>query len=1017
MRHFIFLPNRKDLFRAASLYTVVAIVGTTFFFFLHYLGNQLPYDLARHRFAAEFETNRPDPGHAAGFKGKFEYCVISLSVIAGAKRADAAGGLADAVVLKHFAPREGLSDLCPELEEASRVGTDDLRGTHLIARYWWGSKAILALALRFLSVTEFRDLVLMSTYLVYGILAVAIFLLSRKTILVAMPLVVFGAFCSGIRYWTNVGPGPAYAWAVLAAAILAVLIRGRGTRWGSPGAIRLFCFSTGLVSSFLWLGEGHTFLVMTWIGILVYFGFEDRKAKERIRRAVSCIGLYGAGIVACHGLGMLVKFAVIGDKVWWNFWNRLLFVFDVTSRGERTQGLGELLRSFYHMSMGEEYIWLREVGPPAVVLGLIGAVVFGVLKEYGRVGRTTPGGTLARIASIGKSEPAVGMLWIVGLLSANSLQFIIAEDIPFRTARYVFIPHALGVSCVFLALTSLGRRHTWMLGGSLLTGAVLLGLWFSYHPEKMKVRAIIDRSSPIIRSHFDVYLGDGKLIYVRDRCSAADTGTRILLYIFPTDPNNVPHHRRHAEADDLGFFFLNHRLVPDERCIAVRALPDYEIAEIVTGQGHPEEGVLWRNSFAFVDKATFIPKRLIADEIAERSIKYLIDQTPPVIRAPFNVYYGDRKLIYVRDACTAADVTPRFYLHVHPADPTVLPEDRREAGSANRDFAFQDHQLAGLDDRCVAVQTLPDYEIASIHTGQYSPDGILWADGYAGDILPSTPAKLQALKRFRQRVELAEKRGVELAQELIAKTPPIIRAPFNVYYGDHKLIYVRDACTAADVTPRFYLHVHPADPTVLPEDRREAGSANRDFAFQDHQLAGLDDRCVAVQTLPDYEIASIDTGQYSPDGILWADSYAGDILPSTPAKLQAFRQRLELAEKLVVEQAQELIAKTPPIIRAPFNVYYGDHKLIYVRDACTAADVTPRFYLHVHPADPTVLPEDRREAGSANRDFAFQDHQLAGLDDRCVAVQTLPDYEIASIDTGQYSPDGILWADSFSYFQ
>ena len=112
-----------------------------------------------------------------------------------------------------------------------------------------------------------------------------------------------------------------------------------------------------------------------------------------------------------------------------------------------------------------------------------------------------------------------------------------------------------------------------------------------------------------------------------------------------------------------------------------------------------------------------------------------------------------------------------------------------------------------------------------------------------------------------------------------------------------------------------------------------------------------------------------------------------------------------------------MIERTPPIIRAPFNVYYGDRKLIYVRDACTADDVTFPFYLHVYPADPAVLPEYEREAGFANRDFVFQDHRLVGLDDRCVAVRNLPDYEIASIHTGQYSPDdGVVWADSFSYF-
>ena len=70
----------------ASICSGVVILGTALFFFLHYLGNRIPYELAMQRFAIEFD--RPDEGHALGFKTRFEYCEITLAVMAGARKID-----------------------------------------------------------------------------------------------------------------------------------------------------------------------------------------------------------------------------------------------------------------------------------------------------------------------------------------------------------------------------------------------------------------------------------------------------------------------------------------------------------------------------------------------------------------------------------------------------------------------------------------------------------------------------------------------------------------------------------------------------------------------------------------------------------------------------------------------------------------------------------------------------------------------------------------------------------------
>ena len=67
-----------------------------------------------------------------------------------------------------------------------------------------------------------------------------------------------------------------------------------------------------------------------------------------------------------------------------------------------------------------------------------------------------------------------------------------------------------------------------------------------------------------------------------------------------------------------------------------------------------------------------------------------------------------------------------FFLHVVPLGPTVLPEERRESGFDNLDFAFG--EAGALEDgRCVAVRDLAAYGIASTRTGQWvGGEGQLW---------------------------------------------------------------------------------------------------------------------------------------------------------------------------------------------------------------------------------------------------------------------------------------------------
>ncbi len=328
--------GKFSVFRFASIYAGAAILGTALFLFLHYLGNSIPYDLARQRFAAEFESNRPDEGHALGFKSRFEYCQISLAVMAGAKKSDGENSFVEAVGLKVFKSESPDPNYCGRLKAAS--SGVDLDKAGLKTPYWWGSKAFYAVALRHWSVFEIRELTRVSTYLAYGLLAASLLLLSPRVLLIAAPLIVFAAFFAGVRYWADVANGIPYLWAVLSAAVLALLMRARASRRASSETMRLYCFAAGMVSSYLWLGDGHTFLSITWIGLVVWFGLGDLDAPERTRRAVSCIVFYLVGFAICYALGLLIK-SIFRSGVWWDFWSRVVVTFDRTVSQDRVQSL------------------------------------------------------------------------------------------------------------------------------------------------------------------------------------------------------------------------------------------------------------------------------------------------------------------------------------------------------------------------------------------------------------------------------------------------------------------------------------------------------------------------------------------------------------------------------------------------------------------------------------------------------------------------------------------------------
>ncbi len=232
--------------------------------------------------------------------------------------------------------------------------------------------------------------------------------------------------------------------------------------------------------------------------------------------------------------------------------------------------------------------------------------------------------------------------------------------------------------------------------------------------------------------------------------------------------------------------------------------------------------------------------------------------TEPLVRSTYHIHRNGSELTYLRDGCPAEDIESRFFLHVRPVDADDLPPGRAEYGFDNRDFPFD----ARIDGNCIAIARLPDYPIASIHTGQLSDAGVHWEAEFTPDgrvIAPATPDPARS--------DLARARREALASE------PLARSVFSVYRDGRALTYLREGCSAEEAAARFFLHVEPVDPDDLPTPRRVHGFENLDFTLA-RSGERIDGNCVAVARLPAYPIASVRTGQYDGTGPLWEVEFA-----------------------------------------------------------------------------------------------------------------------------------------------
>ena len=120
------------------------------------------------------------------------------------------------------------------------------------------------------------------------------------------------------------------------------------------------------------------------------------------------------------------------------------------------------------------------------------------------------------------------------------------------------------------------------------------GPWPGAEAYRAAHRSLVAASKPAARAHFDVYLEDGALHYVKEDCNLADAEARFFLHLFPAQAKDLPLHRRNNPFDNRDFEFGWRGAHFDGKCMTQAPLPGYPVARIRTGQFVRGEGQLWK---------------------------------------------------------------------------------------------------------------------------------------------------------------------------------------------------------------------------------------------------------------------------------------------------------------------------------------------------------------------------------------------------------------------------------------
>ena len=110
--------------------------------------------------------------------------------------------------------------------------------------------------------------------------------------------------------------------------------------------------------------------------------------------------------------------------------------------------------------------------------------------------------------------------------------------------------------------------------------------WMVHNFDFDGIADSLTAGDPVARAEFDIYLRGNMLVYAKWGCGLEDTRARFFLHIVPADRWDLPLARLLHGFENMDFWFDDYglRAAGGDVCVAARELPDYEIAELRTGQ-------------------------------------------------------------------------------------------------------------------------------------------------------------------------------------------------------------------------------------------------------------------------------------------------------------------------------------------------------------------------------------------------------------------------------------------------
>ncbi len=203
-----------------------------------------------------------------------------------------------------------------------------------------------------------------------------------------------------------------------------------------------------MVSSYLWLFDGHNFLAIALIGLIGWLGHERLNTRDRVRRVSSYLLLYAVGFVLCFAANQATKTIVyeqaivggsdyFGGDVATHLFGQVLHHLGRIVSPEGRDLSGRSVVTFWALSSIRSTVGIALTGLSA--LALLGA---GFFARYQ--------------ARRGHPEIARNILWLVGIMLLACIHFLQPNDLPYRGSRLMFVPLALCWSCLILAVMDAG---------------------------------------------------------------------------------------------------------------------------------------------------------------------------------------------------------------------------------------------------------------------------------------------------------------------------------------------------------------------------------------------------------------------------------------------------------------------------------------------------------------------------------------------------------------------------------